>query len=259
MGAFCRNTTQSILESSADIHPRTRMPSWNAPTLAATALIALSVYNGVRGALGDDSIVPDSVKPAKLAYVQALGFHLLMDACLMLVVVSSHHMLDDLPSAAPAGAFAFVFACLAPGASGRQPMKWNLATIFYSLQGLLIFLVGIAMLFGDDSVIPDQMKPLDSLNQLKLVGTTEFDVVGLYLRRHFDRACASDAAVLWPVHAGRGRTARRHRRLRRLPTDRRVGDGAHLLRALLEGKGQSEEAVVAADDSCAACDTKPPC
>jgi len=176
-----------------DIHPRTRMPSWNAPTLAATALIALSVYNGVRGALGDDSIVPDSVKPAKLAYVQALGFHLLMDACLMvgvvandiahemmpafvaamLVVVSSHHMLDDLPSAAPAGAFAFVFACLAPGASGRQPMKWNLATIFYSLQGLLIFLVGIAMLFGDDSVIPDQMKPLDSLNQLKLVGTTE--------------------------------------------------------------------------------------
>merc|ERR1712110_1110402 len=173
MGAFCRNTTQSILESSADIHPRTRMPSWNAPTLAATALIALSVYDGVRGALGDDSIVPDSVKPAKLAYVQALGFHLLMDACLMLVVVSSHHMLDDLPTAAPAGAFAFVFACLAPGASGRQPMKWNLATIFYSLQGLLIFLVGIAMLFGDDSVIPDQMKPLDSLNQLKLVGTTE--------------------------------------------------------------------------------------
>merc|ERR1719359_2754251 len=66
-----------------------------------------------------------------------------------------------------------VFACLARGAPARKPMKWNLATVFYSLQGLLVLLVGIAMLFGDDSVIPEQMKPLDSLSQLKLVGTTE--------------------------------------------------------------------------------------
>merc|ERR1719263_189654 len=52
-------------------------------------------------------------------------------------------------------------------------MKWNLATCFFSLQGLLLLLVGIGMLFGDDGVIPEQMKPLDSLSQLKLIGTTE--------------------------------------------------------------------------------------
>merc|ERR1712006_12741 len=59
------------------------------------------------------------------------------------------------------------------GAPVWEPIKWNLATIFYSLQGLLILLVGVAMLFGDDAVIPEQMKPLDSLSQVKLVGTTE--------------------------------------------------------------------------------------
>merc|ERR1712054_318293 len=137
--------------------------------------------------------VPDAVKPAKLNYVQGLGFHMLMDACYMigilvndiahvmmpafvaamLVVVYSHFIIDDLPGAAPAGAFALVFACLARGAPARKPMKWNLATVIFSLQGLLLLLVGIAMLFGDTSVIPEQMKPLDSLSQLKLIGTTE--------------------------------------------------------------------------------------
>merc|ERR1711975_207626 len=93
----------------------------------------------------------------------------------MLVVVYSHQLGQeyDLLGAAPAGAFALVFAYLARGAPARKPMKWNLATIFFSLQGLLILLVGVAMLFGDDAVIPEQMKPLDSLSQVKLVGTTE--------------------------------------------------------------------------------------
>merc|ERR1712139_280807 len=101
--------------------------------------------------------------------------HVMMPASVaaMLIVVSSHIIIDDLPGAAPAGMFALVFTYLARGAPARQPMKWNLATIFYSLQGLLVLLVGIAMLFGDDSVIPEQMKPLDSLSQLKLIGTTE--------------------------------------------------------------------------------------
>merc|ERR1711998_360348 len=84
----------------------------------------------------------------------------------------SHFITDDLPGAAPAGAFAVVFACLARGAPARAPMKWNLATVIYSLQGLLLLVVGIAMLFGDDAVIPEQMKPMDSL-KVKLIGTTE--------------------------------------------------------------------------------------
>jgi len=186
-----RNTTH--LRESQHIHTRTEMPTWNAPTLTVIVLIAFYVYHGVRGALGEDSAVPDAVKPAKLMYVQALGFHILMDACLMvgvvvndiahemmpaflaamLVVVSSQYMMDDLAGAAPAGTFALVFTFLVPGAPGRQPIKWNLATFFYSLQGLLLFVVGIAMIFGDDSVIPKQMKPLDSMKQLKLLGTTE--------------------------------------------------------------------------------------
>merc|ERR1719231_765739 len=91
----------------------------------------------------------------------------------MVVVVYSHFIVDDLPGAAPAAVFALVFACLARGAPARKPMNWNLATFFFSLQGLLVLLVGIGMLFGDDSVIPEQLKPLDSLSQLKLVGTTE--------------------------------------------------------------------------------------
>merc|ERR1711920_621506 len=92
----------------------------------------------------------------------------------MLVVVFSHFIIDDLPGAAPAGAFALVFACLARGAPARKPMKWNLATFFFSVfQGLMLPAVGIAMLFGDDSIIPEQIKPLDSLSQLKLIGTCE--------------------------------------------------------------------------------------
>lgn len=169
------------------------MPTWNGPTLAIIALAAFYVFNGVRGALGDDSAVPVTVKPANLVFVQGIGYHMLMDVCLMigvvvndiahvmmpafvaamLVVVSSHFMIDDLPGAAPAAAFALVFVCLARGAPARQPMKWNLATIFFSLSGLLVLLVGIAMLFGDDAVIPEQMKPIDSL-KVKLLGTTEF-------------------------------------------------------------------------------------
>merc|ERR1719473_160457 len=90
----------------------------------------------------------------------------------MLVVVYSHCIIDDLPGAAPAAVFALVFACLASGAPARKPMQWNLPTVFYILQGLLLLLVGIAMLSGDDNVIPEQMKPLDSL-KVKLVGTTE--------------------------------------------------------------------------------------
>jgi len=169
------------------------MPTWNAPTLAAGALIAFYLVYGVRGALGDDFIVPNAVKPAKLTYVQALGFHMIMDACLMvgvvvndiahvmmpafvaamLVVVYSHFIIDDLPGAAPAAVFALAFACLAPGAPARKPMKWNLATICFSLQSLIILLVGIGMICGNDSVLPESMKPLDSPSQLMLVGTTE--------------------------------------------------------------------------------------
>jgi len=168
------------------------MPTWNAPTLAVSALIAFQVFYGLRGALGDDSAIPDAVKPSKLTYVQGLGYHMLMDACLMigvvvndiahvmmpafvaamLAVMYSHFLIDDLPGAAPAGSFALVFACLARGAPARKPMMWNLATVFFSLQGLLVLLVGIALLFGDDSAIPEQMKPLDALS-VKLVGTTE--------------------------------------------------------------------------------------
>jgi len=168
------------------------MPTWNAPTLAVSALIAIYVFCGVRGALGDDYAIPDAVKPAKLTYVQGLGYHMLMDVCFMigvvvndiahvmmpafvaamLAVVYAHFIISDLPGAAPAAAFALVFACLARGAPARKPMKWNLATVFFSLQGLLVLLVGIALLFGDDSAIPEQMKPLDSL-RVKLIGTTE--------------------------------------------------------------------------------------
>jgi len=186
----------------------------NAPTLAASALIAFYVFYGVRGALGDDSIVPDAVKPAKLTYVQALGYHMLMDACLMigivvndiahvmmpafvtamLVVVYSHFIIDDMSGAVPAAVFALVFACLARGAPTRKPMKWNLATFFFSLQGLLVLLVGIGMLFGDDSIIPDQMKPLDSLNQVKLVGTTEL-TLSAYL---FGSILAGHAQAMQP-------------------------------------------------------------
>merc|ERR550514_2298678 len=101
--------------------------------------------------------------------------HVMMPAFVaaMLVVVYSHFIIDDLPGAAPAGAFALLFACLARGAPARKPMVWNLATFFFSLQGLILILVGFGLLFGDDSVIPEQMKPLASLSQLKLVGTTE--------------------------------------------------------------------------------------
>merc|ERR1719310_2140453 len=86
--------------------------------------------------------------------------HVMMPAFVaaMLAVVYSHLLIDDLRGAAPAGAFALVFACLARGAPARKPMKWNLATLFFSLQGLLLLMVGIGMLFGDDSVIPEQMK-----------------------------------------------------------------------------------------------------
>merc|ERR1719478_2026497 len=169
------------------------MPTWNGPALAVGALIAFYSFYGVRGALGDESAIP-GVKSAnvKLTYVQGLGYHMLMDACFMigvvvndiahvmmpsfvaamLVVVYSQCIIDDLPGAAPAGAFALVFAYLARGAPARKPVEWNLATIFFSLQGLLLLLVGIALLFGDETVIPEQMKPLDPL-KVKLIGTTE--------------------------------------------------------------------------------------
>jgi len=176
------------------------MPTWNAPTLAVTALIAFYVFYGVRGALGDDSAISDAVKPATLMYTQGLGFHMLMDACYMvgvvmndiahvmmpafvaamLVVVYSQFIIDDLPGAAPALVFALVFAYLARGAPARKPMKWNLATFFFGLQGLLLLLVGIAMLFGDDSVIPELMKPMDSL-KVKLIGTTELTLSAYHL------------------------------------------------------------------------------
>jgi len=189
------------------------MPTWNGPTLAASALMAYYVLNGVRGALGDESIVPDAVKSSKLSYVHALGYHMLMDACLilgiivndiahvmmpffvaaMLVVVYSHFTIaptssDAIIGAAPAGVFALVFAYLARGAPSGKLVKWNLASFFFSLQATLILVVGIAMLFGDSTVIPEQMKPLDSLSQLKLIATTELTLssylVGSILTGH---------------------------------------------------------------------------
>merc|ERR1711998_61577 len=86
----------------------------------------------------------------------------------MLVVVYSSVITEDLASAAPAGAFALVFTYLARGAPARKPMKWNLATFIFGLQGLLLLLVGIGLLLGDDSIIPEQMQPLDKL-KVKLV------------------------------------------------------------------------------------------
>merc|ERR1719408_1002070 len=59
-------------------------------------------------------------------------------------------------------------------------MTWNLATVSYSLQSLLLVMAGIAMLFGDDSVIPEQVKPLDSLNHLKLIGTSELTLAAYF-------------------------------------------------------------------------------
>merc|ERR1712006_38852 len=82
------------------------------------------------------------------------------------------------------------------GAPVWEPIKWNLATIFYSLQGLLILLVGIAMLFGDDAVIPEQMKPLNS-SQVKLVGTTEL-TLSAYL---FGSILAGHAQAMQPFCA----------------------------------------------------------
>merc|ERR1711939_563048 len=77
--------------------------------------------------------------------------HVMMPAFVaaMLATMYSHFLIDDLPGAAPAGAFALLFACLARGAPPRKPMKWNLATVFFSMQGLLVLLVGIALLIGD--------------------------------------------------------------------------------------------------------------
>ena len=63
------------------------MPTWNGPTLAVIALAAFYVFNGVRGALGDDSAVPVTVKPTNLVFVQGIGYHMLMDVCLMIGVV----------------------------------------------------------------------------------------------------------------------------------------------------------------------------
>ena len=121
------------------------MPTWNAPTLAATALVAFYVFNGVRGVLGDNSVVPGAEKPVSLLFVQCIGYHMLMDACLiigvvandiahvmmpafvasMVVTVYSHFLMDDPRGSAPALAFGLVFAWLARGAPARNPMKWN--------------------------------------------------------------------------------------------------------------------------------------
>merc|ERR1711937_205560 len=62
------------------------MPT-NAPSLAVMALLAYYVFNGLRAAAGDDSAIPAGVKPATLMYVQALGYHMLMDACFMVGVL----------------------------------------------------------------------------------------------------------------------------------------------------------------------------
>merc|ERR1711912_184909 len=61
------------------------------------------------------------------------------------------------------------------------------------LQGLLVLLVGIAMLFGDDAVIPEQMKPLNS-SQVKLIGTTEL-TLSAYL---FGSILAGHAQAMQP-------------------------------------------------------------
>jgi len=192
------------------------MPTWNAPTIAAIALLAFYVLYGVRGALGDESAVPAAVKPVTLTFVQGLGYHMLMDACYiagvvvndiahvmmpafvaaMLVVVYSQLIINDLPGAAPAGAFALVFAFLARGAPARKPIEWNLATCFFSLQGLLLLLVGIALLFGDETVIPEQMKPLDPL-KVKLIGTTELTLSAY----HFGSIWAGHAQAMQPFCA----------------------------------------------------------
>merc|ERR1711988_698270 len=124
--------------------------------------------------------------------------HVMMPAFVaaMLAVVYSHYLIDDLPGAAPAGSFALVFACLARGAPAWKPMKWNLATVFFSLQGLLVLLVGIALLSGDDSAIPEQLKPLDSL-RVKLVGTAEL-TLSAYL---FGSILAGHAQAMQPFCA----------------------------------------------------------
>merc|ERR1712228_883734 len=85
--------------------------------------------------------------------------HVMMPSFVAAMVVSvfAHFITDDLTGAAPAGAFALVFACLARDAPARKPMKWNLATVIYSLQGLILVLAGVAMLFGDDALIPEQL------------------------------------------------------------------------------------------------------
>ena len=75
-------------------------------------------------------------------------------------------------------------------------MKWNLATFFFSLQGLLLLLVGIALLFGDDSIIPEQMKPLDSL-KVKLIGTTELTLSAY----HFGSILTGHAQAMQPFCA----------------------------------------------------------
>lgn len=181
------------LSSFVDVVPKSSQSTpTSAPTLAVSVLLAYYVFNGLRGALGDYSTVPAGLKPANLMYVQGLGYHMLMDACFMLgvlitdishvmmpafvaamlVVVYSHFITGNLSGAAPAGAFALVFACLSRGHPARKPMKWNLATVFYGLQGLLVLVVGIAMTFGDDSVIPPMMKPMDPL-KVRYIGTTE--------------------------------------------------------------------------------------
>ena len=112
----------------------------NGPTLAVIALTALYVFNGVRCARGDDSAVPVTVKPANLMFVQGLGYHMLMDVCFMigvvvndiahvmmpafvaamLIVVSSHFIIDDLPGAAPAAACRLSAA----SACARQAAGW---------------------------------------------------------------------------------------------------------------------------------------
>jgi len=193
MSSFALSSFVNVVPKSSQSMPM------NAPTLAVMLLLAYYVFNGLRAVLGDGSAIPDGVKPANLMFVQALGYHMLMDACFMigvlvkgvshvmmpsfvaamLVVVYSHVTTDDLTGAAPAGAFALLFACLARDAPARKPCRWNLATVVYSLQGLILVLAGIAMLFGDDALIPVQMKPMDPL-KVKHIGTTEL-TLAVYL------------------------------------------------------------------------------
>lgn len=180
------------LSSFVNVVPKSSQSMPTTPTLAVGALLAYYVFTGLRAALGDDSAIPDGVKPADLMFVKALGYHMLMDTCFMigvlvkgvshvmmpsfvaamLVVAAAHFITDDPTGAAPAGAFALLFACLARDAPARKPMEWNLATVIYSLQGLILVLVGVGMLFGDDALIPEQMKPMDPL-KVKHIGTTE--------------------------------------------------------------------------------------